>query len=250
MPSFMSSRFLTVAAALATATAAHATTINGSYTAVDTTPGYTTSDGAPTINTVGGYLASPLPAEALTVGNATTPTPFLEVSPTNWPTNSQGHPTGSGTVTGSITVNLTLTDQLPAIGSSVTGVSSSAGGYVASLITGGVVQVIANYAIDYANQTDCISWTVAACTLPSSQGTDTTNILGDTIAVTFGDHAVLDVNLYNWSDWTMAPRISFDLVSGPTTGVPEPMSIALLGVGMIGIRAVRRRRAQALQATA
>jgi len=235
MSAFTSTRFLAATALLVTVSAANATpiatkTINGTYSAVDSNPVYTTRDGAPTINSTGTFLSSPLPAEVLTLGSTTAPTNFLVVAPTSWPTNSQGQRTGNGTVTGNITVGLTLTD--PSAAQRVT----SVGGYAAT-ISGGVVTVVANYAIDYANDTDCIGWSGAACALPSPGAPDSNTVLGDTLAVTFTDGAVLDIFLYNWTDWNMAPQISFDLVS-----VPEPMSMALLGVGIIGIVAARRLR--------
>jgi hypothetical protein len=55
---------------------------------------------------------------------------------------------------------------------------------------------------------------------------------------------VADVNLYNWSDWTMMPDISFEEVSGPPATVPEPASLAILGLGLAGLGLVRRRHSR------
>jgi hypothetical protein len=57
------------------------------------------------------------------------------------------------------------------------------------------------------------------------------------LALTFKDGTVLDVNLYNWSDWDMTPDISFQLVK-----VPEPATLAMLATGIIGLVAARRRQ--------
>jgi hypothetical protein len=215
--------FLSAVALLGSATAGSAqTTISGSYTAVDTAY----PAGAPTINDTSNtayYLASPL-AGTLTVGKTTTPENFLLVAPTS----------GSGLVTGSILVDMSLTD-----GTAVTAVSNTPGANTATLVNGGV-EFDANYAIDYATQTDCITW-AGTCTPASSQGPEST-ALSNTLLLSFADGAKLDVNLYSWQDWNMEPQISFDLVSGPEV-VPEPASFALFGSALAALAFIKRRRA-------
>jgi len=193
--------------------------IGGTYTAVDAT----NTQGAPTINDTGNgalFLSSPF-SENLTVGTSTGPMDFLLVSPTS----------GSGLVTGSIIIDFNLSGPN---GSAVTGVSSTAGANQASIVNG-LLQIDANYAINYANQTDCITWT-SACTAGDYKG----NPLTDTLAVDFADGAVLDIGLYDWADWDMQPDISFDLVQGAE--VPEPASLALFGTGIAALLMLSRRK--------
>jgi hypothetical protein len=217
----MSKRILMVAAAsmLAIFTAAQADPIdtaafNGSYTAIDANPG----PYAPTINDDGGsFLPSPF-SGTLTVGTPLTTT-FLQVAPV-------AGGSSVGTVAGSIDIAMVLTG--PG-GSALTGLTTSAGGNTAFL-SNGTLYFQANYDLFYGNQTDCLTWNSSSCT-----STGNTSTVGETLTATFADNAVLDIYLYNWSDWNMQPSIGFDLISGPTATVPEPASFAVFGVGLIGL---------------
>ena len=217
----MSTRFLVAAAAtlLATVTVARADVIDsayiqGSYTAVDTG----SSPYNPTINDDGGaYLSSPF-SGTLTVGQLVSTT-FLQVAPV------AGN-ASVGTIAGSIAIAMALVG--PG-GSAVTSVTSSAGGNGATL-SNGTIDFLANYELFYGNQTDCISWNSATCT-----STGVKNQVSETLAVTFADNAVLDIELSNWSDWNMSPAIGFDLVSGPSIAVPEPASLAVFAMGLLGL---------------
>lgn len=196
----------------------------GPLTSDSFTGGYSVSD---TYNGAGSPLVSDaVPASfsgTLTLNSVVGPDTLVVVSPTS----------GSGLVTGSLIFDFSFSD-----GSAVTGVSSTAGANQASL-SNGQVQIAANYAINYATQTDCIAWN-GSCT-PAGSGGSVTQPLGDTLAVRFASGAVLDIGLYNWADWDMEPGISFDLVTAPTA-VPEPGALALLAAGIWGVAAVRRRR--------
>jgi len=217
----MSTRFLALAAAslLATIGAARADVIDsaafqGSYTAIDANPG----PYAPTINDDGGsFLPSPF-SGTLTTGTPLTTT-FLQVAPIAGGSNV-------GTIAGSIDIAMILTG--PG-GSAVTGLTSSAGGNTAFLANG-TLYFQANYDLFYGNQTDCLTWNAPSCT-----STGNTSTVGETLTATFADNAVLDIYLYNWSDWNMQPSIGFDLISGPTATVPEPGSFAVFAVGLIGL---------------
>jgi len=194
---------------------------NGSYTAIDTVTG----PYAPTINDDGGaFFNSPF-AGQLTVGQTTTPQTFLQVAPANAPSSI-------GTQTGSIQIAMKLSD---IYSGTVTGVTTSAGGNVA-FAAGGTLYFSANYELFYGNQTDCLTWSGPSCSV-----TGNTNTIGETLAVSFSDGALLDINLYNWSDWDMAPDISFDLVSGAGVPVPEPASFAVFGAALAGFALIRRR---------
>jgi PEP-CTERM motif len=221
----MSKRLLiaTTAAMLTTVSASYATTttITGTYSAsVTETSGK--QNFAPAVTTLG--LGSPFSLN-LTVGAATTEQNFISVNP-------QAGNKGTGTITGNTTVNFTF---LAPSNSAVTGVTYT--GNTATL-SAGVITVSANYELFYGTtpQSDCITWNATTCT-----DTGITTTIGDTLGVTFADGAVLNVNLYNWSDWNMTPGISFQLVKGPTPA-PEPASIALSGAGLAGLGVIRRRR--------
>lgn len=206
------------------ATAINTITINGAYTAYASgAPGY-----VPTVNNASsGYLPSPF-TESLSLGATTAATTFLLVGPI-----SGG--SGVGTKTGTVAVNFTFAT---ASKSSVSSVTYSSGGNAVTLANG-VISTAANYELFYGNQTDCITWNASSCT-----PTDNTTTIGETIEATFTNGAVLDVNLYNWSDWTMSPKISFDLVKDPST-VPEPVSVAIFGSALAGLALTRRRAVRA-----
>jgi hypothetical protein len=145
-----------------------------------------------------------------------------------------------GTIAGSINIAMKLTG--PG-GSAVSGVTTSAGGNGATL-SNGTLDFAANYKLFYGSQTDCLTWNSSSCT-----PTGNTSTVGETLTVTFADKAVLDINLYNWSDWDMEPKIGFDLISGPVAAVPEPATIAQFGVGLIGLIGVTMRRRRANSGT-
>ena len=192
-------------------------TFTASYTAA------TTSSGAGT-PIVGDSLTSPI-SGTLSVGQTTAPTDFLLVSPTN----------GSGLVTGSIQVDFSVSD---IYGSAITGVTNTAGANVATIVNG-EIQFDGNYAINYKTQTDCITW--AGYCSPAAQSGAVKTQLTNTVAVSFADGAVLDMNLYDWSDWNMQPEISFGMANTPVP-VPEPATLALFAAGLAGLAFLQRRR--------
>lgn len=77
---------------------------------------------------------------------------------------------------------------------------------------------------DYQTQFDTVTW-------------QTPNPL----TFKFADGATLLVTLVNGQDWDIKSQISFDMTTAPDP-VPEPASLGLLGLGMLGTLAVARRR--------
>jgi hypothetical protein len=132
---------------------------------------------------------------------------------------------------------MTLTD---ATNSGVTSFYVTGGGSSGATLTNGVLGLTAYYDIYYGNSTDCVAWNSTSCT-----PTNNTTTIGETVTATFADGAVFALNLYNWSDWDMAPNISFTLVSGPTppaAPTPEPSSLAVFGSALVGLGLMARRR--------
>ncbi len=207
------------AAFMAAAAAGRADTITGSYTAIDSVTG----PYAPTINDDGQpFLGSPFSATAA-VGTTTPIQTFLQIAP------ASGN-ASAGTQTGSVEIAMSLADA----GSAVTGVTTSAGGNTA-FVANGTLYFSANYELFYGNQTDCLTWDASSCT-----PTNNTSTLGEKLTVSFADGAEAAINLYNWSDWNMAPDISLSVLNGPTPAVPEPASIAIFGSALLGLCMTRR----------
>jgi hypothetical protein len=171
--------------------------------------GYTpTANNAPSISDV---LSSPF-TENLAVGTPTALTNFIAITPAGSCTSVQADVYGSHystcTATGTVKVTFSFTEP-----SGIIGTASDTGVYTATYYTGNGAPA----------DTDSIVWNSP-----------------DPIVVNFSDGALLDVTLENTSDWTLTPKITFDLMKDPTA-VPEPMTLGLLGAGLFGIGVIKRR---------
>jgi hypothetical protein len=159
-------------------------------------------------------LSSPF-TESLALGTTTPATPFFIVNPASC--NGRCNQT----VTGTVNVDFTFT--------------SPSGTTVSPIVA------TATYTADYANLTDSIVWT---------SGTEV-NSTTQKMVVDFTDGAVLDVLLIDASDWSILPKIEFDLTADPATATPLPAALPLFagGLGVLGFAGSWRRR-RAAKATA
>jgi len=84
-----------------------------------------------------------------------------------------------------------------------------------------------------SGQTDCFIWTGAPNTF---NGTTT---LFEPITGLPGDD--LEVEFFNATDWDISPSFKFAVIDAPASA-PEPASLALLGVALLGTTALAWRR--------
>jgi PEP-CTERM motif len=191
-------------AALPGLASATVVTVTGTYV-ITQTAGQGGTSAEPTINN---NLATPF-TENLTVGsNYTNPVNFFSATPANSCNNNCGmyltHPHEIATDT--LTATFSFTTPTGATGELV-----DTGAYTAN----------------YYNDTDSITWNSP-----------------DPLIVTFSNGVQLSVKLNDASDWTITPTIQFDPTGGPTPTVPEPASIALFGVGLLGLAGITRLRSR------
>lgn len=202
---------------LMSAGAAYATTtetIDGSYTI-----SYTAIHGNGPSSTPKD-LAAPF-SEVLTVGTATSPTSFFTVDPNGYCGTGCVNSTASGTLSIVFSFsNLTVASSSIANLTETATYEAKYGGPELGCSTSGT------------GNTDCVLW-----------GTTTSGTASITDVIDFTNGEVLDITLYNAQDWDITPKISFDLVDGPTaTPLPPALSLFAGGLGMFGFISARRRR--------
>lgn len=81
-----------------------------------------------------------------------------------------------------------------------------------------------------------------------SDGCGYTGWVGSSYAIANAGNYILEFGVTNWNDTLYDSGLAFDGITiggDPITPVPEPASLALLSLGMLGIGAARRRRGKA-----
>jgi hypothetical protein len=205
---------------LASAGAANAGTVTETFTGTSMVT-YTPIDGGTAAKpTITDYFSSI--SETLTLNTPTSQTNFLAIGPAGSCNSTCLGYTGSGSGTAEGTVNVTFNFTAP------TG-------------DGGELTAAGTYSADYnghlscatgsTSPSDCIQWTSI-----------------DPMQITFTSLPgyALDITLYNAEDWTIYPKISFELVNyngtGGATPLPATLPLFVGGLGLMGFIGWGRKR--------
>lgn len=153
----------------------------------------------------------------------TTPTNFFTASPSG----SSGLMGTNPTVTGTITVKINYDDTTTGATGSVTETGLFEAKYGGSPLTGCTTSGWGD--------TDCIVWTGAANTPTGSV----------TLGLTTSNGLLLATTFYNANDWSITPKISFDLDPASATPLPAALPLFAGGLGFMGFLVRRRKKQQA-----
>lgn len=93
-----------------------------------------------------------------------------------------------------------------------------------------------DYYANFGTDIDSMSWSSS----PVTPGYTTSGSFS--ASETLSDNEVLTFTVPYETDWDMAQAFQFDVTALPTADAPEPMSIALLGFGLLGTAVFARRR--------
>jgi hypothetical protein len=215
---------------LASAGAATATTVitvTGNYT-------LTTSNVVGNKPNLGYQLNQSSFSEPITLGALASPLSFFSTGPTG--SNSGcGTPVSScnDTASENITLNMNFTEQ----GSGAHGSLSVTGTYVAKYSGSSLACATGSQG---KSQTDCFYWYTGAWTSTNP------NDISVVDTVTLSNNDILNVTLYAAEDWTIYPKIGFNMPVGDTghqtTPLPAALPLFASGLGLMGFLAKRRKR--------
>lgn len=204
---------------LMSAGAASATTvtIDGSYS-------LSTSNYVGNAPTITDDLSNTSFSEALTLGTPTAATNFFTTGPAG--------SCGTGCVNNTASENITATLHFTEVGTGATGSLTVTGTYEAKYSGTSL-----NCTSSPPGATDCFYWYTGAWT-------NNNNVVD---AVTLSNGNVLDVTLYAAQDWSITPKISFEMSTlggGSQGSTPLPAALPLFasGLGVMGFLAKRRKR--------
>jgi hypothetical protein len=116
----------------------------------------------------------------------------------------------------------------------ITGVAATTGnatetGWYTARYSGVVLPCAASDPASTHGQSDCINWDPAHSLIEFALGGADTGYF-------------LDITLHDAVDWNILPTVTYQLVTAPHQQTPEPGTLALLGLGLAGLAALRRRK--------